>query len=490
MAKTYLSAVKYNIMAEFQINGIVDKPDIIGAIFGQSEGLLGHEMDLKQLQQNGKIGRIEIDSKVINGQTIGNIVIPSSMDMAQTSLLAAAIEAVDKVGPCESKIQTKKIEDTRGEKRKVISNRAQELLKQFMQNEIPESQEMATELMTSVKTAKLVPFGADKLPAGPEVADSNEIIVVEGRADVLNLLKCNIGNAIAMEGSNVPPTLIELAKRKTVIAFVDGDRGGELNARKLQEVAKLDYVVKAPDGKEVEELTQKEIIMALRKRITPEEAFQRKPITLFENNHRGNGFERKSYGRENRFDNRNDRRDNRTSGFGRNEGRGRFDPRNRGSGMRSMRMERGNNRFPRNGPRFPSSNNPSDQMPGMTESAFEKPVPKETGFGLGNGGLRMPENTTPNTEEKQVFEPVMKELNGTLKAKLLDDKNQTLGESKVRDLMQTLKKTKNVHTVVFDGIITKRLAEEAETLGVQRLVGIKKGWFKPDGKIKLLTIQN
>ncbi|MEK6941759.1 MAG: DNA primase, partial [archaeon] len=73
LAKTYISAVKYLVKIKFEIHGVVDKPDIIGAIFGQSEGLLGEEMDLKELQKNGKIGRIEINHEHMLGKTVREI---------------------------------------------------------------------------------------------------------------------------------------------------------------------------------------------------------------------------------------------------------------------------------------------------------------------------------------------------------------------------------------------------------------------------------
>ncbi len=488
MAKTYLSAVKYNILAEFEIDGIVDKPDIIGAIFGQSEGLLGTEMDLKQLQQNGKIGRIEIDSKIVNGKTVGTIVIPSSMDMVQTSLLAAAIESVDKVGPCESRIKTTKIEDTRGLKRKEISSRAQELLQRFMTEEMPETKQMAESLLTSIQTAKLVEYGPERLAAGPDIDSSTEIIVVEGRADVLNLLKNGVPNVIAMEGSKVPHTIVELAKTKTIVAFVDGDRGGELNARHLQEVAKLDFVIRAPDGKEVEELTKKEIVMAMRKKMSMEDAFQKKSFGMeksfaaekpfgMEN---GFGFSPKPFGQP-RFESRSTRgtgmRGPRMGGMRSMRGIGSMRPKGSGmesrgfqerSGMGSMRgppRGRGFSRGSRMAPAF-------EENPEFVERAETASEP-----------------ATPLTaEESQALAPIMKQLNGSLKAKLFDQNLRELAEADVRELIPKIKETNGTHTVVFDGIITKRLAEEAEKLGVERIVGIKKGWFKSAGKIRLLTI--
>ena len=53
-----LSTVKYLIHIKFVIAGTAEKSDIIGAIFGQTEGLLGDSMDLRELQKTSRIGRI------------------------------------------------------------------------------------------------------------------------------------------------------------------------------------------------------------------------------------------------------------------------------------------------------------------------------------------------------------------------------------------------------------------------------------------------
>ena len=265
MAKTYLNTVKYEIVVTFKIQGIVDKHDIIGAVFGQSEGLIGEEMDLRELQKGGKIGRIEIDHTVENGNTNGTLTIPSSMDTVQTALLAAAVEAVDKVGPCESEFNTIKIDDVRSGKRDKIRKRAEELLKK-LSADMPESKELTAQIRGDRKSNELILWGTDKLAAGPEIEESNEIIIVEGRADVLTLLKNSIRNAISMGGTRIPKSLIDLCHKKTVTVFIDGDRGGELNLRKLATMATVDFYMKAPDGKEDEELTRKEIEASLKKK--------------------------------------------------------------------------------------------------------------------------------------------------------------------------------------------------------------------------------
>ena len=267
MAKTYIDTVKYIITASFDIEGLVEKPDIIGAIFGQTEGLIGDELELRELQKNGKIGRIEVDLHTKNGHTSGKIYIPSSLDMAETAILAATLETVDKVGPCQAKMVVEKVEDTRAKKREFIADRAAEILRKLLNEEIPESQEITEMVQTKVRQAEIRTYGEDKLAAGPAIEDSPNIILVEGRADVLNLLKHGIHNAIAIGGARVPKTIIELCKQKTVTAFVDGDRGGDIILRNLDERADIDFVTKAPAGKEVEELTRKEILQALRRKV-------------------------------------------------------------------------------------------------------------------------------------------------------------------------------------------------------------------------------
>jgi DNA primase len=258
--------MKYLIRAKIEVDGTVDKPDIIGAIFGQTEGLFGNEFDLRDLQDKGRIGRIIIDSKQQGGKTVGEIIIPSNLDRVETALVAAMIEFVDKVGPYNARIQTINIIDARLEKIKKISERAKEILQQWLKEKPIDVKEVLKDIESSIKTAEVVYYGPEKLPAGPDVDKSDTIIVVEGRADVINLLRYGYRNVIALEGAKgkIPETIVNLSKQKTVIAFVDGDHAGDLILRELIRNAEVDYVAKAPPGKEVEELTGKEIAKALK----------------------------------------------------------------------------------------------------------------------------------------------------------------------------------------------------------------------------------
>ena len=263
----YAPTTKYVVLAAFEVEGVVEKPDVIGAIFGQTEGLFGPDLDLRELQKGGRVGRIEIQLESKHDKTTGKIMIPSSLDKVSTAIIAAAIESVDRIGPCTAKVTLEKVEDVREEKRKLILDKAKDILKKWVIEGSPSTDEMVKEVGGAIRSAEIVEFGPDKLPAGPEVQSSGSIIIVEGRADVLNLLRCGIKNTVAIEGTKIPQSIIALCKNKEVTAFLDGDRGGDLILKELDQVTELDYLTRAPAGKEVEELTPKEIMKALRDRI-------------------------------------------------------------------------------------------------------------------------------------------------------------------------------------------------------------------------------
>ncbi len=270
MSKLAQPFAKYLIYAKLETSGIVEKPDVIGAIFGQTEGLLGTDMDLRELQRTGRIGRIEVKLKKVNGKSQGTILVPSSLDMSETALIAASLETIDKIGPCDAKITVVKVEDVRSQKRKYVVDRAKEILKTMMDSGLPDSDQLSEEIKQAVRAWEISSYHG--LSCGPNIEDYDEIIIVEGRADVINLLKHGVKNVIAIEGSNIPKPIADLCKEKVVTAFLDGDRGGDLNLKKLFEVTEIDYVARAPEGKEVEELTKKEIYKALREKIPADQA--------------------------------------------------------------------------------------------------------------------------------------------------------------------------------------------------------------------------
>ncbi|HDI03153.1 MAG TPA: DNA primase [Candidatus Pacearchaeota archaeon] len=274
MGKISPQSIKYIITATFEADGVVEKPDVIGAIFGQTEGLLGEDLELRELQKAGKIGRIDVTLEIDESKTKGTVEIPTSIDRAETALIAAAIETIDRIGPCDATFKVINIEDVRSSKRKYIVERAKKLLEKFSSEGI-KLKEIEQELMKHVKASKVIEYGKELLPAGPAIDSSNEIIIVEGRADVVNLLKAGIKNVIGMNGTVVPATIKRLSNQKQTTLFVDGDRGGILIALDAIRNAKIDFIARAPDGKEVEELTEKEIYASLRNKISSEEFLKR-----------------------------------------------------------------------------------------------------------------------------------------------------------------------------------------------------------------------
>ncbi|MCS6767699.1 MAG: DNA primase DnaG [Candidatus Nitrosocaldus sp.] len=252
--------VKYNVKIRFEVDGIVERADIIGALFGQTEGLLGPEMNLNELQRTSKVGRIEVTLEVKGNKSTGEVIIPMSADISTTALIAAAVETIDKVGPFNARFTLDVIEDVRELKKKMIVERAKKIVQEWATKTMSESEEMLKDIYDAVKPAKLTTYGKEHLACGAGVFDSDWIILVEGRADVINLLRAGYDNAIAIEGAKISDAVMKLSREKGyVVAFLDGDRAADLILRELQNTVRIDKVVRAPQGKEVEDLTPLEI---------------------------------------------------------------------------------------------------------------------------------------------------------------------------------------------------------------------------------------
>jgi DNA primase len=257
---------KYLIKATITVDGIVEKHDIIGAIFGQTEGLFGEEFDLQTLQDKGRVGRIQVSIKTHGGKTQGEILIPCNLDRVETALLAAMIESVERVGPYDAEIKVVDIIDLRVEKIKKIINRSVELLKSWRKEKTPDVKEIIKRIEDLLKVPEPINYGPEGLPAGPGIDESDTIILVEGRADVINLLRYGYKNVIALGGAKrVPNTIKDLSTKKKIILLVDGDHGGDLVLKEVLRSIKVDYVARAPPNREVEDLTGKELEEVLNK---------------------------------------------------------------------------------------------------------------------------------------------------------------------------------------------------------------------------------
>ncbi len=419
------TTTKYLISARIVADGIVEKPDVVGAIFGQTEGLIGDELDLRDLQKSGRMGRIEVELESKKGKSEGTITMPSSLDQVETAILASALETIDRVGPCKAKISIDNIEDVRAMKKNKIIERAKELLTKIMAESKSAGVDLLESVRQSVQVEEIVTYGPDRLPAGPNVDSSDAIIVVEGRSDVLNLLKYGIKNAIAAEGTNIPKTIQELSKERIVTAFVDGDRGGELILRELLQVAEIDFIARAPRGAEVEELTQKQIMKTLRNKIPSEQFVEMYNFdSELKNNH-----------------------GDRDKGSGGHRG-----------GRQDSRFDSGRDKH--------SGRNTSDQGykgAGPAQSDDQKKI----------------DDTKPElkySEDQIKYRDMLNSLNGSMKANLLNDKGNILKSVPVRDLADILKSPpKDTMSVVFDGTISQRLVDIAASNNIKNLIGMKIG---------------
>jgi DNA primase len=277
MGSSQTVTVKYVIRAKFEIEGVVEKPDVIGAVFGQTEGLFGTELDLRELQKSGRIGRIEIELQSKQDRTTGTITIPTSLDRVSTAIIAASIESINRVGPCNAKVTLEKLEDIRDARRRIIIDRAKTILHEWTIESMPSTEQVFREVSETLRSHEVEKYGPDELSAGPNIDSAKEIIIVEGRADVINLLRCGIQNVVALEGAKVPETIIQLSKEKECTALLDGDRGGDLILKELLQVTDIKYIARAPPGKEVEELGSREIFTALQSKV-PIEEFKAKKV--------------------------------------------------------------------------------------------------------------------------------------------------------------------------------------------------------------------
>jgi hypothetical protein len=256
---------KYLIHATIAADGVVERSDVVGAVFGQTEGLLGDELDLRDLQESSRVGRIDVAVESENGQSFGEVTVASSLDKVETAILAAALETIDRIGPCHASVEVTSIEDVRAAKRREVVERAKELVAGGFEETSLRSDDILEEVREAARVEGIVDY--EGFPAGPRVGDSDAVIVVEGRADVLTLLDCGIKNAVAVEGTNVPDAVAELTQSRTVTAFLDGDRGGELILRELAQVGDVDYVAFAPPGESVEDLGRNAVFEALRGKV-------------------------------------------------------------------------------------------------------------------------------------------------------------------------------------------------------------------------------
>tara|TARA_Y100000034_G_C6909369_1_gene423298 strand:- start:7712 stop:9040 length:1329 start_codon:yes stop_codon:yes gene_type:complete len=433
MGKISPVSAKYIIHAHIQIEGVVDRSDVIGSVFGQTEGLLGTDLELRELQRSGRIGRIEVELETKGGKTSGDIIIPSSLDKVETALIAASLETIQRIGPCNSKVKILQVEDVRIAKRGQVIDRAKELLDKLTHGVLPDTKDVKDKVSDALKVGDVTEFGKDRLPAGPDIEESKDIILVEGRADVIALLKAGIKNSIGLNGTSIPQTIVDLCKTKSATVFVDGDRGGDLIVKELGLVTKIDFVTQAPDGKEVEELTQKEILKALRSKVPFDK--RRAPV-------------RKTT------------------------------TRTIPSKTATTRVQatRGRTASPARTPRGRTRETTS-----TTRKSFQ-------------GAERRPRMTSPirarrlSTKDSENFKKLLEDLVGTKGAYILDVEKKVLGKVPASELSSTIGSLRSgINAIVLDGAITDDIISVAEKAHVRVIVGMSSKVNAERTRVHLVT---
>jgi DNA primase len=418
--------VKYHVKLKFEVDGLVEKADIIGAIFGQTEGLLGPEMNLNELQKVSKVGRIEVNVDSRSNMARGDALIPMSTDISTAALIAAAIESIDKVGPFQAKFLLVGIDDIRAIKKRIIVDRAKRIVQEWATKTISEGEEMLKDVYDASKPGRLTAFGKAQLACGTGVFDTDWIILVEGRADVINLLRAGFDNSIAIEGAKIDETITKLTEDKKVVAFIDGDRAGDLILKELQGLVTIQKVLRAPSGREVEELTPLEITEILKEVVSP--------ITPIDSK------------------------------------QGIYPP-------RQMQIAEG------------QSATSEPKLQHRREKRENADMQQEI-------SQQAPSNTKASQHYHDVPEvlSIIKELypqiNETLEAVILDTSMRTILKLPVSDLIKKLNATEGARMLVLDGIITQRLVEAANKVGIEYIVGHRTGDLKRTSDIKVRTFHD
>jgi DNA primase len=457
------SAAKYQIKARILAEGVIDKPDVVGAVFGQTEGLLGDELDLRDLQKSGRIGRIEVEIDSRKGKSEGEIIIPSSLDQVETAILASGLETVDRIGPCRAKIEVISVEDIRISKRAKVVDRAKEILAKLQEESKGVGMDLTESVRKAVQVEEITSYGPEHLPAGPNIDQADALIVVEGRSDVLNLLRCGIKNVIAVEGTSVPQTVKDLSRGKTVTVFTDGDRAGELILREMLQTMDIDFVARAPRGSEVEELTQKQLVKCLRNKIPINQYLE---MTGFEST----GASRSPM-------------DERGEPMGGDRG-----PGDRGSGDRGP------------GDRGPGDRGPGDRGRGDRDRRDDR-GPRRDGGDRGGPGpqavrpLPPPPMATPPAPpaplppELQRYFDLLAGVDNASKSLFLGADDTVIAEAPVKEMIDTLAALEApAKTLVFDGVVSQRLLDVAQEKGVELVVASRLGAIgKIPEKIRVVT---
>ena len=510
-AKTDNSTTKYEIRATFEIDGVVEKPDIIGGIYGQTDGLLSENLDIRELQKTGRIGRINVELRSQGGKTSGKIFIPTSLSRMETAILAATLETVDRVGPCSCTVKLNEIVDVRVSKRQSIVDRASEIMRQWDQNVSPFSSTISSEVEKTTKTSQVVSVGDEEFSAGPAFENQKKIILVEGRADVVNLLKYGIDNTIAVNGTSIPPKLIKLISKKTVTAFLDGDRGGDLILKELLQVSHVEYVARAPLKKEVEDLNQKEMTSALKNAVPLNKAVfltgEDEGLTVKEFLDKNKPQKRKLRigSRSKKGQDKKEKSKEKPSGIKvvkstatkktivetkkpkpkpKTSTPVRPRPTSSAVSAGSTKGQRTTQRQPPGRPPRPSSSRPSSSRTQSSRPSSRRPSTR-------TGTSRPPRREIRKVELPEHLSKAVKEIKAKLEAIVFDESDKEILRTPAAEVFDNLDKIEKGNVLVIDGVMTQRLLERSKEKGIATVIGARKGEItKKPTNVKIIEFKD
>ncbi len=511
-AKTDASTTKYEIRASFEIDGVVEKPDIIGGIYGQTDGLLSENLDIRELQKTGRIGRISVELSSKKGKTSGRIIIPSSLSRMETAILAATLETVDRVGPCSCAVKLEEIVDVRINKRQSIVDRASEIMRQWDQNVSPFSSSISMEVQKSSKSSQVVSISDEGFAAGPGFERQKKTILVEGRADVVNLLKYGIDNTVAVNGTSIPPKLIDLITKKTVTAFLDGDRGGDLILKELLQVSHVEFVARAPKGKEVEDLNEEETNQALKGAVPLEKAVfltgKDADLTVKEFLDKSKSPKKRlkkfTLSRKETDDKKPKAEVKETKTVSKKKvpakptkaatvSKGKVEKKTAPTTTQKPSSPRPTSSRPSSG--RPSSSRPShtssrprtDSRPGSRPSSRSGSRPSSHSgsrtYSRSTTSQRPPRREIRKVELPEYLTNAVKTVKTKLEAIVFDEAEKEILRSPAAEIFDSLEKIEKGNILVIDGIITQRLLDRSNGKGIKTVIGARKGEIskKPTG---------
>ena len=304
---------------------------------------------------------------------------------------------------------------------------------------------MLKDVYDASKPGRLTTFGKAQLACGVGVFDSDWIILVEGRADVINLLRAGYDNSIAIEGAKIDETILKLTEGKKTVAFIDGDRAGDLILKELQGLVDIDKVYRAPPGREVEECTPleiseilKDVEQFIKDRYSESDASGPPNIQQIRNNHRNEHGLKLVNAQE---------PSSSSSGYD--------------SQKESLNTNTNSNR--NNYPKHDSANlngiRPSNSSTVSSTSSASS--------------LNQPSNPISKEDEEVIstVKKVFQEINETLEAMVFDKSMKKIVKIPISEILKKISNLKDGNLLVLDGIVTPRLVEAANKSGIKYIIG-------------------